>query len=226
MPKVATNGIDTIGELLEKLGDIPASRVMLKPTPGKATEADLLRMVERKGRICELVDGTLVEKGMGFEESSLAVWLNYLLRTCLGDHNPGKWSGESGMMRLKVGLVRAPDLSFTRWSKFPDGKRSARPIADLVPDLAIEVLSASNTPGEVHRKLGEYFHAGTELVWIVDPVKRVVIVHTSPEECTTLTEDDTLDGGSVLPGITLPVRRVFEETEVVKKAPRRKRREP
>ena len=71
MSKVTTNGIDTIGQLLEQLGDIPASRVMLKPTPGKATERDLLRMMERKGRLCELVDRTLVEKSMGFEESYL-----------------------------------------------------------------------------------------------------------------------------------------------------------
>ncbi len=226
MSNVATEGIDTIGQLLEQLGDIPASRVLFKPTPGEATEADLLRSIERNGRLCELVDGTLVEKSMGFEESSLAIWLCHLLRTCLGDRNLGKWSGESGMMRLMPGLVRAPDLSFTRWSKFPDGRRSAGRIADLIPDLAIEILSISNTPGEIRRKLREYFLAGTELVWIVDPDKRVVVVHTTPEVCTTLTEDDALDGAGVLPGITLPVRRVFEETEVVKKSPRRKRRNP
>ena len=103
---------------------------------------------------------------------------------------------------------------------------SILPFYSTAPNCSGYFLTAPNTPGEVRRKLVEYFLAGTELVWIVDPVKRVVVVYTSPEGCTTLTEDDTLDGASVLPGITLPVRRVFEETEVVEKPPRRKRRAP
>jgi Uma2 family endonuclease len=164
-----------------------------------------------------------VEKGMGFEESSLAGWLTYLLYDGIGDRDLGKLSGESGMMRLGTGLVRAPGLSFTRWSKFPDGERSAAPIADLVPDLAIEVLSASNTPGEMRRKLGEYFRAGAELVWIVDLVRRVVVVHTAPQTSTTLTEADTLDGAGVLPGFRIPVSRVFEKTPVAKPKARRRK---
>ena len=226
MSTVVKDEIETMAELIElveRLGDIPPERVLLRPPPGDATEDDLLDQLARK-RFCELVEGTLVEKGMGFEESSLAVWLGHLLLIEMGDRDPGKLSGESGMMRLASGLVRAPDLSFTSWSKFPEGERSADPIADLVPDLAIEVLSASNTPGEMRRKLGEYFRAGTELVWIVDPVRRVVVVHTAPETSTSLTEADTLDGGDVLPGVRIPVRRVFHKTPVVAKKPTRRRR--
>ena len=158
---------------------------------------------------------------MGFEESSLAVWLGHLLLTGIGDQDLGKLSGESGMMRLASGLVRAPDLAFTRWSKFPAGERSAGRIADLVPDLAVKILSASNAPGEIRRKLGEYFSAGTEIVWIVDPARRVVVVHTAPATCTILTEADTLDGAGVLPGVHFPVSRVFQKTPVAKKRPRR-----
>ena len=224
MTTIVNGEIETMADFLARLGDIPPGRVLMRPRPGEATETDLLQHRARK-RICELVDGTLVEKGMGFEESSLTVWLSYLLYDGIGDRDLGKLSGESGMMRLASGLVRAPDLSFTRWSKFPEGERSADAIADLVPDFAIEVLSASNTPGEIARKLGEYFSAGTELVWIVDPVRRVVVVHTAPETCTTLTEADTLDGANVLPEVRLPVSRVFQKTPVAKKRTRRKRGE-
>ena len=226
MSTVVEPRIETAAELfdlIERLGGIPPARVLLRPTPGQATEDDLLEQFARK-RFCELVEGTLVEKGMGFEESCLTVWLGHLLLIEIGDRDPGKLSGESGMMRLGSGLVRAPDLSFTSWSKFPDGERSATPIADLVPDLAIEVLSASNTPGEIRRKIGEYFQAGTELVWIVDPVRRVVVVHTAPEASTTLTEADTLDGAGVLPDVRIPVSRVFQKTPVVAPKPKPRRR--
>lgn len=79
-----------------------------------------------------------------------------------------------------------------------------------MPDLAVEVLSESNTPGEMQVKRKEYFLAGTTLVWQVDPRRRVVVVYAAPEMSVTLTEADTLDGGIVLPGFSLPVRRVFE----------------
>ena len=226
MSTVVEQRFETLAELLvlaERLGGIPPERILVRPTPGEATEDDLLDQLARK-RICELVDGTLVEKGMGFEESSLTGWLFHLLYDGIGDRDPGKLSGESGMMRLGSGLVRAPDISFTSWSRFPEGERSAAPIADLVPDLAIEVLSASNTPGEIRRKLGEYFHAGTELVWIVDPVRRVVVVHTAPEASTTLTEADTLDGADVLPGVRIPVSRVFQKTPAAAPKPKPRRR--
>ncbi len=62
----------TIADLLKRLGNIPANRVRLHPTPGTATEKDLLEILDRENRPCELVEGTLVEKPMGFEESEIA----------------------------------------------------------------------------------------------------------------------------------------------------------
>jgi Uma2 family endonuclease len=82
-------------------------------------------------------------------------------------------------------------------------------IPDLAPNLAIEVLSEGNTPEEMQRKLKEYFFNGVELVWLVDLRRRTVEVYTAPDQCATLSEKDTLDGGKVLPGFALPVRQVF-----------------
>jgi Uma2 family endonuclease len=61
----------------------------------------------------------------------------------------------------------------------------------------------------MQRKLKEYFLAGVTLVWFVDPSKRTVEVFTAPDASTVFTEDQTLDGGDVLPGLRLPVRDVF-----------------
>ncbi len=71
----------TIADLLRRLGNVPASRVRLVPMPGTATEKYLIRILDDENRPCELVDGTLVEKGMGYDESEIA---GYLI-TCLNN---------------------------------------------------------------------------------------------------------------------------------------------
>ena len=82
-----------------------------------------------------------------------------------------------------------------------------------MPDLVVEILSKGNTPKEMKRKLGEYFKAGVRLVWYVDPSKRTVTVYTAVDRSTVLHEDDTLDGGDVLPGFSLSIRDWFAEAE-------------
>ena len=224
MSNLATNQIDTIAHLLEQLGGVPATRVLLKPTPGKATEAHLLHMIERKGRLCELVDGTLVEKPRGYDEGSLAMRIGHLLASYLDEHDLGNLSGSDGTIRLMPGLVRVPDVSFTRWNKFPEGRRSAGKITNFGPDLAIEILSESNTKNEMRRKVREYFLSGTELVWLVDPSNRTITVYTAPDTGTSLSEDDTLDGGGVLPGFTVSVERVFRGVPLPPKKPSRRKK--
>src|SRR5262249_41032220 len=80
----------------------------------------------------------------------------------------------------------------------------------VVPDLAVEVLSESNTRAEMARKREEYFRAGVQLVWEVDPDVRTVTIYSAPNSFAGLDESQTLDGGTVLPGFTLPIRRWFE----------------
>jgi Uma2 family endonuclease len=74
------------------------------------------------------------------------------------------------------------------------------------------------------RKRREYFVSGVQLVWLVDPDRRTVTVCKSPDESTVLTEADTLDGGTVLPGLELPVRRIFERVPVALGSTRKKKR--
>jgi Uma2 family endonuclease len=77
------------------------------------------------------------------------------------------------------------------------------------PDLAVEVLSPSNRPGENARKAAIYRECGVPLVWYVDPFKQIVIVYAQNAEPRTLAIGDTLDGGDVLPGFALPLTELF-----------------
>jgi Uma2 family endonuclease len=116
-------------------------------------------------------------------------------------------------MRLAPGLVRIPEVSFISWDRFPNRRLPDEPIPDLAPDLAVEVLSPSNTREEMRRKLHDYFTAGSRLVWFVDPAARTVTVYTSPDQSMVLRPDQTLDGGPVLPGFSLPLSQLFAELD-------------
>ncbi len=205
--------IRTLADLLERLGGVSPDRIRFYPSPGTATEADVLAIEAHEDRLCELVDGTLVEKPMSYRESVLACFLLQLLQDFVKARNLGLVSGEAGMMRLVPGQVRIPDIAFASWDRFPDRRVPTEPIPDLVPDLAVEVLSPSNTVEEMARKRREYFAAGTHLVWEIDPAARTVAVYTTPDAPTVLNQSRTLDGGTVLPGFTLPLRDLFAELD-------------
>jgi Uma2 family endonuclease len=205
--------IETLADLLVQLGGIAPARVRFRPLPGTATEKDVLDMQGREGRLCELVDGVLVEKGMGFLESYLAGALIEILRGFVKPRHLGLVTAPDGMVRLAPGLVRIPDVAFVSWARLPGRRVPREPIPDLSPDLAVEVLSESNTADEMARKRREYFAAGVRLVWQVAPLTRTVEVYTAPEQVTVLHEEDTLEGGAVLPGFALPLREFFAELD-------------
>lgn len=202
--------VDTLADLLARLGHVPLERIRLHPAPGTATEADVLARPGDEKRLCELVDGVLVEKPVGYYESLLAALLIGFLRRFLDEHDLGFVLAPDATLRLAAGLVRLPDVSFVSWARFPDGRLPREPIPDLVPDLAVEVLSPGNTEAEMRRKLEEYFSAGCQLVWYVLPDERAVRVYTSPASARLLREDDALDGGVVLPGFRLAIREWFD----------------
>lgn len=207
----------TLADVLERLGNIPPHRVRANPPLGEATERDVLRILEHENRLCELVEGTLVEKPMGFLESFLAGVINRLLGNFVEEHDLGIVSVPDGTLRLMPGLVRMPDVAFISWNQLPDQKCPNEPIPSLYPELAVEVLSESNTRSEMKRKLGEYFSSGTQLVWLVDPIERIVDVYTAPDRFTRLEEGDVLDGGDLLPGFELPLKDLFARVEKPKR---------
>jgi Uma2 family endonuclease len=205
--------IRTVAELLDHLGGIAPDRIRVRPAPGTATVQDVIDVQRREGRLCELVEGVLLEKAVGYNESSLAVFLAGLLNAFVIPRNLGLVTGPDGTVELVADLVRIPDVAFTSWDRLPGRRRPASPVPSVAPNLAVEVLSRSNTPGEMAAKRRDYFAAGVQLVWEIDPERRTVAVYTSPTQATTLGPADTLDGGAVLPGFALPVQVLFAELD-------------
>ncbi len=203
----------TAADLAERFGPMPLSRIRFDPPPGAATEADVVEIHLREDRLYELVDGVLVEKTMGTYEAYLATVIVELLSPFVRRKRLGFVLGADGMMRLAPDLVRIPDVSFISWDRLPSRRVPRTPIAKLAPDLAIEVISRGNTRQEMERKLGEYFAAGVRLVWYIYPGPREAWVYTSAENHRVVHENESLDGGDVLPGFTLPLAELFAEPE-------------
>lgn len=207
----------TLAELLEmvkQLGGIPAERIRMNPYPGTATEDDVLAEREKpERRLCELVDGILVEKPMSTPESVVAVEIARRIGNHIEREDLGVILGEGGMLRLEKGLVRAPDVSFISWDNIPGGEVDVDvPIASLVPDLAVEVLSPSNTAEEIRRKLKEYFFHGTQLAWVIEPRKQSAKMYTSPRKARSIDVTGALDATPVLPGFVIPLADLLPRT--------------
>jgi Uma2 family endonuclease len=186
--------------LRRDLGNIPLNRIRLDPPPGTATVAHLESGL---GRGCELVDGTLVEKAMGWEASFFATWLVYKIWEFNENRNLGGITGEEGKYVLFPKLARGPDVAFISWARFPGGKPPKKGYPAVAPDFVVEVLSPGNTRAEMARKRKEYFDAGVTVVWEVEPRDRVVTVYTSPTDGRDYGEKDTLRPGKFLPGFSV-----------------------
>lgn len=215
---------ERVSELLESLGCIAPHRVFLRPTPGSATEADLLAHHRRPDAFpCELIRGILVEKAVGFLEAVVATEICYELSSFVRSLDLGIVVGAGAALRILPGVVRSPDVSFIRWDKMPGRKVPRASIPALHPDLAVEVRRAGNTAGEIECKRRDYFRAGVRLLWVVDPARRSVRVCTPTGDEVTLTEADSLDGGDVLPGLVIPIAPLFA---TVPDAPTRRKPSP
>lgn len=203
----------TLADVLDRLGGVPPERILWTPLPGTATEADVLRYLDREPkRLVELIDGVLVEKAMGAREGFLAITLRFLLGAFVRLRNLGMIGGEAIPVRVSPTQTRMPDVHFTSWARL--GGVPFRAVVPVSPDLAVEILSPSNTVAEIARKIREYFKAGTQLVWVFDPDAKTVTVYTSPKKSRTLTATDTLDGGKALPGFTLDLNEFWNDPQV------------
>ena len=133
-------------ELIDRLGGIDPGRVRLKPTPGTATVKHLIRTNDGKsGRVCELIDRTLVEKTMGSEEDFLAAILITYLNNFVLPRKLGAVFGSTAAMRMLTRNVRLPDVSFIRAERWMEWLARRPAVVPFAPDLAVEILSKSNT---------------------------------------------------------------------------------
>jgi Uma2 family endonuclease len=208
-------GTDTLADVVERLGDVPLERILWNPRPGTATEEDVIRLVDGEPkRLVELVDGILVEKPKGQREGFLAASLISLLMAYVRRRRLGVIGAPDTILRFQAGKDRLPDVSFTAWASLPSADAHLQRVGRYAPDLAVEILSPSNSRAEIEEKRREYFAAGTKIVWEVDPDARTVTVFTDPTTPKVLTMADTLDGGAVLPGFTLSLADLFNDPQL------------
>jgi Uma2 family endonuclease len=173
-----------------------------------ATEEDLARMPD-DGYKYELVDGAIVASPSGYYHSVVAGRILHLLEGYLETDPVGTVGTPDAGIRLPNGNLRSPDVTFVRDEKLPGGVPPYT-FGDFVPDLAVEVLSPSDSEREVADKIGEYFSCGVPLVWLVDPPSRTVVVFRSLTDSRKLQASDVITGDPVLPGFSCLVSLFFE----------------
>ena len=160
----------------------------------------------------ELVRGELrVTPPPGAPHGVAAINLIFLLGVHARQRELGRVFGDGfgyELLRLPR-TVRVPDGSFVRADRLPEAGIGPG-LLRLAPDLAIEVLSPTETASELEEKLDDYLVSGTPLIWVVDPVRRTVMIVSADAPVRWLREGDTLDGGGVIPGFACAVSDIFE----------------
>ena len=178
-------------------------------TKQKLITADEFLFLEERDRRYELVDGVLQEKAVPGELHG-EVAVNFVME--LGHYRIATGQGrlvvEVGyILRRNPDTVRLPDVAWI------SGERSTRPaipgFPDGAPDLAIDVKSPTNTYAEMERRGEMWLEYGCQMAWIAYPERQTIAVHRPGQSPETLGVDDTLDGGELLPGFSIPVRRIF-----------------
>ena len=158
----------------------------------------------------ELWDGELRRvPGSGIEASSIAGNVYFFVKAHVRETQLGVVTGADGSYILfpDERTVVVPDVAFIRWDRLPGGERISR-YSPVPPDVAVEVQSPSDEPADMAAKRALYARAGV-LLWWVDPASRTVTVYRPGQHPLALTEVDSLDGGDVLPGLTIPVADIF-----------------
>ncbi len=176
-------------------------------TKTRVTVEDLWRMGGDVRR--ELVDGEVIEMTPA---GGVHGWVTARVSRRLSDHVDTRGGGEvvagdvGFVLRLPADpeRVRAPDVAFISTARLPEG-RLPQGFIEGAPDLAVEVLSPSDNPVEVHQKVRDYLEAGARLVWVIAPRAQSATVYRPDGSARLVREAESLDGEDVLPGFALPL---------------------
>jgi len=188
---------------------MPAEPAYVPDMPALMTADELLH-ANIPNKRTELVRGVLrVREPAGFEHGRVAMNLGAELRVY------AKHAGAGVVLAAETGFklftdpdtVRAPDVAFVAKGREPPP--GATGFANLAPDLAVEVLSPGDRPGEILAKVADWLFAGTRLVWVVDPLRRVARVYRQDGSETIVPADRALEGEEVLPGFACPLETIL-----------------
>lgn len=159
----------------------------------------------------EVIDGELIPMPpAGGESSRLGLEIGSYLFAFVKPRRLGQvYGADSGFVLTEAPLtLRSPDVGFVKTDRLPADFREGG-FLHVVPDLVVEVVSPSDRIVQVLSKVVMWLEAGVLVVWVVDPRAETVAVYTNESPPTVLRNDDILDGGTVLPGFSMPVREIF-----------------
>jgi Uma2 family endonuclease len=184
--------------------------------PEAGSIEDSARQAFGGDELYEIIDGLRVEIP---PMSSYAAKIATRIATRLNNHAERDNLGEAiveSLFRLPLPVDRErnrrPDVAFVSSQRWPVGR--PQPVDanawDVVPDLAVEVVSPHDLAEDLLDKVMEYFLAGVRLVWVVYPKHRLILVYETPTSVRLLSETDSLDGLDVVPGFSLPLSSLFD----------------
>lgn len=181
-------------------------------TNTKLMTADELLAMPKDGYRYELVRGVLRKMApVGHTGGFYELRIGSLLAIYVDGNGLGRAYGANTGFILERGpdYVLAPDASFVRQERVEEVEE-VHGYFPGVPDLVVEVISPSDRYTDVYEKVEEWLNAGARMVVVVNPRNKTVQVYHSMTDVVTLSEDDTLDGGDVVPGWRLPIANIFE----------------
>lgn len=175
-------------------------------------EQDRLQGLTDDEKLYEVVGGQRVElEPMGAYEVGLAAVLWESLAPFARSNKLGLVVSEMlFVLDAEQDLKRRPDLAFVSYDRWPDSTISRAEAWDTVPDLAVEIISRSNSAEAVDDKIVEYFRAGARQVWVLYPDSGRVYVYRSATDVKIIERDNELDGGDLLPGFRLQIQSLFD----------------
>jgi Uma2 family endonuclease len=182
-----------------------------RPSPMLMTVEEFLVASVPDGKV-ELVRGELhVTPPPGAPHGTVEINLVLILGVHVKANGLGRVFGDTfGYILTQLPrTVRVPDLSFVRADRLPP-EGIGPGLLRLAPDLAVEVLSPSESASELEEKLADYTTAGTRLIWVVDPARRTVMILNQAHPVRWLQENDILQGEEVVPGFSCRVAEIFE----------------
>jgi len=161
---------------------------------------------ENRERLLELIGGKVVSKTSSHRSSNIATRFAAAVSNYLDEHDIGYLTGADGGYRV-MGERYIPDVAFISYEKRAEPNDSEG-YCPHPPDLAIEVMSPGNDEDHMTIKIANYLAAGT-VAWRVRPEDETVAVFVAGQVVKLLHIDDQLDGGTVLPGFKVTVKRIF-----------------
>jgi Uma2 family endonuclease len=190
---------------------MPAERAYVpNMSPAAPMTADELLRTSIPDKRTELVRGVLIVRELaGSTHGRVAMNLGMELGVHVKATGAGQvFAAETGFkLATNPDTVRAPDVAFVTRSRLPAPDATGYP--HLAPDLVVEVLSPGDRPGEVLAKVADWLSAGTRLVWVVEPLRRLARVYRHDGSETIVTADGALDGEDVLPGFSCPLASIL-----------------